>query len=93
MLLRLYKEVNAKGDVLQNYSNDSQKYFHLPSLVDNPPDYWPRSCALGHVQLKPVAKIKRQEVVRMYISRGRLSFKRQGWLAGAVGSSRSGCVI
>ena len=66
MLLRLYKEVNAKGDVLQNYSNDSQKYFHLPSLVDNPPDYWPRSCALGHVQLKPVAKIKRQEVVCMY---------------------------
>jgi len=66
MLIRTYDEVDSSGNILTGYSNRNCKYFHLPLQCYNPLDYYSSRAVLGHVRLKPIQKIKRKEVSRMY---------------------------
>jgi hypothetical protein len=66
MLLRLYQEADAKGNILQRYQNPTMRYWHLPGMTTNPLDYWLSESVLGHVRLQPVDKIGRKKVARYH---------------------------
>ena len=66
MLIRIYQEADADGHVLDGFDHKDRKYYHLPLQCEMPMDYFLSRSLLGHVRLKPQARIKRKAVTRMY---------------------------
>jgi hypothetical protein len=66
MLMRIYKEVDGDGKVLEGFGNPKHQFYHMPLHCEMAPDYWLSESLLGHVRLKPLLKIKRKNYDRMY---------------------------
>jgi hypothetical protein len=66
VLVRLYSEADSAGKILSGYQNSKHSLYHLPRITHNPLDYWMSESILGHVRLKPLPKIGRRKVTRMF---------------------------
>ena len=66
LLMQLYEEADANGNILKGYCNGNKAHYSLPVQAQCAPDYWLSESLLGHVRMKQVHNINGQDVTRMY---------------------------